>query len=139
MLSLVALAPVHAQKSTSTPRYLMLVRDLDLDAGGLATKPTLTVIEDGTFTTVELPTLRGSTYSKKVVNASMSGRIDSTTNLLRRNRYVSNLLYQAEVKKLNELGTQGWVLVNTLQEGTTVRYLLQKNEEALGRAGTSSR
>ncbi|WP_179197586.1 hypothetical protein [Hymenobacter crusticola] len=46
---------------------------------------------------------------------------------MRRARYLRNYVYQAEVKKLNELGAQGWVLVNTLQEGTTVRYLLRKD------------
>ena len=126
---LLCAAPSYAQKVT-TSQYLMLVRELDNAIGG--PQPSLTLIEPtGSFTTVELPRLSGASISKKELNATLAqGRVDSTSTFVRRERYLRSYIYQAEVKKLNELGAQGWVLVNTLQEGTTVRYLLRK--EILG-------
>jgi hypothetical protein len=51
---------------------------------------------------------------------------DSTSTRLRRFRYARNYIYQAEVRKLNELSAQGWTLVSTTQEGVSTRYLLRK-------------
>ncbi|WP_324675859.1 hypothetical protein [Hymenobacter sp. GOD-10R] len=119
-------ASSYAQKAF-TSQYVMLVRELDNEAIS-GPKPSLTLIEpNGSFTTIELPKLVVSSISKKDLSATLAqGRADSTSTLVRRTRYLRNYIYQAEVKKLNELGTQGWVLVNTLQEGSIVRYLLRK-------------
>lgn len=108
----------------------MLVRELE-DANDSRPRPSLTIIQpDGSFTTVEFPTLNAFDVTKKELKASLAqGRADSTKTFDRRYRYARNYIYQAEIKKLNELGAQGWTLVNTLQEGTTVRYLLRKDSQ----------
>jgi len=125
---LICVAPSFAQK-VSTSQYLMLVRELD-NENIAGPKPSLTLVQpDGSFTTVELPQLQNDGVPKKELKATLlQGRADSTGTWLRRARYLRNYVYQAEVKKLNELGAQGWVLVNTLQEGNTVRYLLRKDK-----------
>jgi hypothetical protein len=127
LVLLVIGVPAYAQKPVASSSYLMLVRELD-NNNIYQPQPSLTLIEpNGSFTIVELPVLYSASISKKELNATLvQGRVDSTSNTTRRLRYLRNCVYQAEVKKLNELGAQGWVLVNTLQEGTTVRYLLRK-------------
>ena len=127
LVLLVIGVPAHAQKPVASSSYLMLVRELD-NNDMYRPLPSLTVIEpNGSFTIVELPILFSASIPKKELNATLvQGRADSTSNMTRRLRYIRNCVYQAEVKKLNELGAQGWVLVNTLQEGTTVRHLLRK-------------
>lgn len=122
---LLATGAAYAQQSA--PKYLMLVRE-GAEIANNASYPSLTVIEpDGTFKTDEFR-LFGWTVPKKTVNASISqaAAIDSSNLNQRRARYTRNMVYQAEIKKINELSANGWVLINTLQEGTTVKYMFRK-------------
>lgn len=115
-------------KGTAPARYLMVIRELQQADMPNQAKPSLTVIEpDGTFKTEELPIIANS-FPRQNINASIvkGTSVDSTSGRLRRFRYARNYVYQAEVRKLNELSAQGWNLVNTTQEGLTTRYLLRK-------------
>lgn len=113
----------------AVPRYLMLVREAQLATAGGRSYASLTVIgPDGSIKTEEFA-VDFDGASKATVRASITRPLaDSTTWLVRRSRYALNKIYQAEAGKLNELGSQGWVLVNTLQEGSTVRYLLRRDD-----------
>ncbi len=116
-------------KGAAPARYLMVIRELDQTDVSLQPKPALTVIEpDGSFKTEELPVIV-STFPRQSINASIvkGTTADSTSTRLRRFRYARNYVYQAEVRKLNELSAQGWNLVNTTQEGFSTRYLLRKD------------
>ncbi|TGD81247.1 hypothetical protein [Hymenobacter wooponensis] len=121
------LATSAAYAQQSIPKYLMLVRE-GAEVSNTTSYPSLTVIEpDGSFKTEEFR-LFGWTVPKKTVNASITqaAAIDSSSLTQRRARYTRNLVYQAEIKKINELSSNGWVLINTLQEGTTVKYMFRK-------------
>ncbi|PJJ54797.1 hypothetical protein [Hymenobacter chitinivorans] len=111
----------------ATARYLMLVRGIDTYES-VNGHISLTVIQpDGTIRTEELQKFEANTVGKKAANASISRFApDSTSSYTRRQRYAQNTVYQAEVKKLNELSAQGWQLVSTTQEGPTVRYLFRQ-------------
>ncbi|TDN37313.1 hypothetical protein A8B98_01880 [Hymenobacter sp. UV11] len=92
-------------------------------------RPALTVIEpDGTFKTEELPVISYN-FPRESIKATIvkSSATDSTSTRLRRFRYARNYLYQAEIRKLNELSAAGWVLINTTQETGATRYLLRKD------------
>lgn len=85
---------------------------------------------DGTFKTEEIQA-DANTYPVRTVNASVSRFIpDSTSRFTRRMRHAHNMLYQQEVKKINELGAEGWQLVSTTQEGRITRYLFRKDAVA---------
>ena len=121
-----------AQRQPAPSRYLMLVREIDQYESTAYRRASLTTIEpDGTFRTEEL-VADANTVGKKMANASIARFTpDSTTNYTRRQRYAQNIVYQAEVKKVNELSAQGWQLVSTTQEGVTTRYLFRKDGPAL--------
>ncbi|SFQ19501.1 hypothetical protein [Hymenobacter arizonensis] len=115
-------------KVIAPAQYLMVIRELDRTDLSEQPKPALTVIEpDGTFKTEELPVI-ASNFPRKSINATIvkGTTVDSTSTRLRRFRYARNYIYQAEVRKLNELSAQGWSLVSTTQEGVSTRYLLRK-------------
>ena len=118
---------IYGQQMDSKSGYLMLVREVDYTSGGQP-KPSLTVIEpDGTITTEELPIIKYN-YSKSKINSTVKNTsADSTSARVRRARFGRNFIYQAEVRKLNELNNQGWVLVNTIQQGMSVQYLFRKD------------
>ncbi|TGE27039.1 hypothetical protein [Hymenobacter metallicola] len=118
-------------QATPAARYLMLVREVDASDANASRRISLTVIApDGTFRTEELQ-VEANKVSKKAVNASIARFTpDSTNNFLRRQRYIQNIVHQAEVKKLNELSAQGWQLVSTTQEAQTIRYLFRKDGPA---------
>ncbi|TGE10126.1 hypothetical protein [Hymenobacter fodinae] len=123
-----ALASSAAYAQQSSSKYLMLVRE-GAEVDNNTSYPSLTVIEpDGTFKTEEFR-LFGWTVPKKTVNASVSQAavIDSSNLNQRRARYTRNMVYQAEIRKINELSSNGWVLINTLQEGPTVKYMFRKD------------
>lgn len=111
-------------------RYLMLVRTGGTDVALGHYRSTLTVIgPDGSIKTEEFVVYR-DVAPKKAINASITKALaDSSTGAERRTRYTYNQVYQLENNKLNELGRQGWVLVNTLQEGTTLRYLFRQDSK----------
>ena len=116
-------------KDAPPARYLMVVRDLERTSYSDQPHPALTVIEpDGSFKTEELPVVT-TALPKATVQATIvkGSTTDSTSTRLRRFRYARNFIYQAEVRKLNELSTQGWVLVSTVEDGNTTRYLLRKD------------
>lgn len=116
-------------KAAEPTQYLMVIRDLELTAYSAQPHPALTVIEpDGSFTTQELPVITTS-FPRESIKATIvkGSSTDSTSTRLRRFRYARNYVYQAEVRKLNELSAQGWVLVSTTQDGASTRYLLRKN------------
>ncbi|MDF7813245.1 hypothetical protein [Hymenobacter sp. YC55] len=119
----------YGQQKDSEPGYLMLVREVDYTTGGQP-KPSLTVIEpDGTITTEELPVIKYN-FSKGQINTTVKNTsADSTSVRIRRARFGRNFIYQAEVRKLNELSNQGWVLVNTTQQGMSVQYLFRKDQQ----------
>ncbi|UOQ53218.1 hypothetical protein [Hymenobacter cellulosivorans] len=128
---LLASGAALAQRQPTPSRYLMLVRVIDISVPGseLGRSSSLTTIQpDGTFSTEEVQVLPITSISKKTANASIARFTpDSTSNNIRRQRYAQNTVYQAEVKKLNELSAQGWQLVSTTQEAATVRYLFRKD------------
>lgn len=116
-------------KDAPPTRYLMVIRDLERTGYADQPRPALTVIEpDGSFKTEELPVVTTALPRATIQATIVKGTtIDSTSTRLRRFRYANNFIYQAEVRKLNELSAQGWVLVNTVETGATTRYLLRKD------------
>jgi hypothetical protein len=116
-------------KEAAPTQYLMVIRDIERTGYTNQPRPALTVIEpDGTFKTEELPVITTSFPRENIKATIVKGTAtDSTSTRLRRFRYASNYVYQAEIRKLNELSAQGWVLINTIQEGGTTRYLLRKD------------
>ncbi|MCC3159259.1 hypothetical protein LJ737_18600 [Hymenobacter sp. 15J16-1T3B] len=127
---LLAAAPAWAQQPAPT-RYLMLVREVQPELPYGYYRSSLSVIgPDGSIKTEEFVVYR-DVAPKKVINASITKALaDSSTASYRRTRYTYNQVYLAEAKKLNELGAQGWVLVNTLQEAGTIRYLFRQEAKA---------
>ncbi|RTQ49228.1 hypothetical protein EJV47_13865 [Hymenobacter gummosus] len=121
---------VLAQQAPATTRYLTLVRESQYTPSGGTYRSSLTVIgPDGSIKTEEFWVDRDRT-PKQVVRASIVRALaDSSNWVTRRSRYAENLVYQAETNKLNELGAQGWQLVNTLQEGLVVRYLFRQDAQ----------
>ncbi len=128
---LLASTAARAQQPAA-PRYLMLVHEKEIPTGPTHVLSALTVIEpDGTMKTEEFATYFNS-ISKKALNASLArGIADSTTLVMRRNRYAHLKVYQAELLKLNEYTARGWTLVSTTHEGLTTRYLLRQDGPVL--------
>ena len=97
-------------KGAAPTRYIMIIRELDQTDLSSQPRPALTVIEpDGSFKTEELPVI-AQNFPRQSINASIvkGTTTDSTSTRLRRFRYARNYIYQAEVRKLNELSAQGW-------------------------------
>ncbi|RAK66912.1 hypothetical protein [Hymenobacter edaphi] len=117
-----------ARAQQSATRYLTLVREALPEQPSGQYQSSLTVIgPDGSIKTEEFLVDR-NVASKKVIGASITRALaDSSGWGYRRSRYALNKVYQIETNKLNELGAQGWVLVNTSQEGSTVRYLFRQD------------
>jgi hypothetical protein len=127
---LVLLLPVGAAlaQQPAPTRYLTLIREVLPPTNLGVIYSSLTVVgPDGTIKTEEFMVNRDM-YSKKLVRSSIVRPLaDSSAWLTRRTRYMDGAFYQAETRKLNELGAQGWELVNTLQEGSYVRYLFRQD------------